>query len=166
MVFWLIQQLLYARRAVQAESATWQIALGCTLGMVLGIIPKGNLIAISLTVIVLAIRLNLGAAMLSTLLFSLVGRWLDPITHPIGVYLLSADSLQTTWKRLYDLPMAPWTSFNNSVVLGSVVLGILVSIPFYLLTHWATERWKSRSRAVEIAGFLTGPVNSSVSSPA
>ena len=97
--------------------------------MMLGILPKGNLVAIVLTMVVLALRMHLGSAMVSMLAFSVAGYSLDPITDRLGLMLLTNQHLAGLWSQFYQLPLAPWTSLNNTGVTGSLVFGLM---PFVL----------------------------------
>ena len=134
MIIWLVRLVLNFRRMVASDYAPRQLALGCTLGLVMGLVPKGNLLAVAIAIVVLSLRLNLVSAMLSTLVFSFVGPWLDPITHRIGFALLGNESLTSFWTTVYQYPLIPWTYFNNTVVFGSLVLGVAISGPFYFLS--------------------------------
>jgi len=108
--------------------------------MLIGLVPKGNLTAGLLMVILLGTRVNLGAGTLSAILFSWVGAVADPLTHRIGEALLTNRSLQPTWAYIYDLPLMPWTGFNNTVVLGSLLFGLWLFYPVYRLSELAFER--------------------------
>jgi uncharacterized protein (TIGR03546 family) len=133
------------RGLVQAfleEDAPRRLAFGFALGMLIGLVPKGNLTAAALGVIVLASRANLGTAALATGLFSWVGMWLDPLTHRLGTALLTREAWQVQCARLYELPLVPWTRLNNTVVLGSLLLGIGLFLPVYGLSRWAFERYR------------------------
>ena len=48
MIVWLLRQFLYLRKAVEGQDSLRQLAFGCALGMLLGLLPKGNLFAASL----------------------------------------------------------------------------------------------------------------------
>ncbi len=135
MVLWLVKFAFCCRRAA-GDFTPRQLALGCALGLILGLVPKGNLLALAIATLVCSLRLNLLAAMLSTLVFSFLAPWLDPVTHVIGLAVLGNDSLTDHWRALYQYPLAPWTSFNNTVVLGSLLLGGGISVPFYLLVKF------------------------------
>jgi len=126
--------------ALTAESSSRQIALGFALGLIVGLVPKGNLLAIALVMVLYCLRVNLAAGLLSAILFSWVGVLTDPLTHQVGLWLLSVDALQPMWTQLYDLPLAPWTAFNNTVVLGSLVLGVVAFYPVYRLSVPVADR--------------------------
>ena len=146
MIVWFVRHLFYFRSLFNAKVDAHQVALGCALGMMLGILPKGNLVALLLSVLFLALRMHLGAAMVSMLVFSVVGYYLDPLTHRMGLLVLTNNLLNGLWVRFYQLPLAPWTSLNNTVVTGSLMLGLTSMAP----TYWLSKRgvfWLLRRKA-------------------
>ncbi len=143
-MLWLIRQFLYLRKAITAGDTPRQLAAGVALGMMLGLLPKGNLLAICLSMAICASRVNIAVAMLSALAFSSTGMLADPLTDRLGLMLLKWDVLRPMWTSLYNLPLAPWTAFNNTVVLGSCLLGTLLFYPTYRLAWLFFERLRAR----------------------
>jgi uncharacterized protein (TIGR03546 family) len=117
-----------------------QIAWGISLGMLVGLIPKGNLTAWLLAAFVLATRANLGGAALSAFVFSWVGMLVDPLTHRLGLTLLTSVTLRPVWDWLYGLPLMPWLRLHNTVVLGNLLLGLALLLPAYAIGLRAVER--------------------------
>lgn len=135
-----IRPLRILAKMFTAAATPRQMAYGFALGMMIGLVPKGNLIALGLSVLLLSLRVNLGAGMVATLLFSWVGTLTDPFTHRVGEAFLNKPALQPTWAFLYDLPLAPWTAFNNTVVLGSLLLGLWLFYPVFRISQAAFAR--------------------------
>lgn len=127
----LLRPLRGVSKVLVAEDSPRQLALGFALGMVIGLVPKGNLIAVALTVALFSTRVNLGMGLLSAGLFSWLGVYLDPASHDLGMKLLGAESLRPFWNFLYDVPLARWSGFNNTVVLGGLLLGAVLFYPAY-----------------------------------
>ena len=140
------------RRIVQAllaHDSSNQLALGFALGMVLGLVPKGNLIAVSLFVLLFSLRVNAGIGLVAAFAFSWIGPALDPIAEKVGGYFLTAGSMQSTYAALFHLPLGPWLEFNNTVVVGQLAIGLWAAYPVYWLSYVAFE-W-NRKRAHEAA---------------
>ncbi len=125
---------------VTDAAAPSQIAWGIALGMLVGLIPKGNLTAWLLAVLVLATRANLGAAALSAFVFSWLGMLVDPLTHRLGLALLTSTMLRPFWDWLYGLPLVPWMRLHNTVVLGNLLLGSALLFPAYAIGLRAVDR--------------------------
>jgi uncharacterized protein (TIGR03546 family) len=107
------------------------LAAGFALGAALGLVPKGNLFAASFFLLFFLFNVDKGMAALSAGFFTAVGYAFDALAHKIGLLLLKAEALHGLWTSLYDLPLLPLTRFNNTVVLGNVVLGVLLYYPLY-----------------------------------
>ncbi|MFI4849989.1 MAG: TIGR03546 family protein [Gimesia chilikensis] len=140
MSYWL-RSLRFLASAFSGVSSPRQLALGFSMGMVIGLVPKDNLIALMLLFILASSKVNLCSASLATLVFSWLGVLLDPLSHLLGKKVLSASSLQGFWQSVYELPLAPWTDFNNTVVMGSLLLGLCLFYPAYRLTRPLFEKY-------------------------
>lgn len=143
-MFLIIRPFRLLLKALIAESTPGQLALGFALGVLIGLVPKGNLLAITLGVVLAASRANLGIAAATILVCSFVSVYLDPVSDIIGVRLLAHPSLQDMWTQLYNAPVMPWTAFNNTIVLGSFVLGLLLLYPMYRLSKPVFEKYSPR----------------------
>ena len=109
-----------------------QIAGGFALGAMVGLMPFFSLQSLFLWFVILVLDVNLSATLLAVTLFALVAYVLDPLMHALGYFLLvDSPSLHSLWMSLYNAPIAPLTRFNNTVVLGSLVAGLLLFLPVY-----------------------------------
>lgn len=152
-MFWLtiVRDFFKIMREGQTPS---QIAGGFAIGSALGLSPMLTLQGIVIWIILLAIDVNLSAALLSLTLFSLVAFLLDPLFHWLGYQLLvNAEALNGFWTWMYNVPVAPLTRFNNTVVMGSFVAALALFIPVYAgmkrfvvayrtHIHARVEKWK------------------------
>jgi uncharacterized protein (TIGR03546 family) len=129
---WLLRSLL-------ANSTPNQLAAGFTLGMIIGLVPKGNLIAVSLCVLVFSLRMNKGFALAAAIVFSVIGPYADAFSHKLGVVILSADALQGVYAAALSLPLSPWLGFHNTVVAGSLVTGLYVAYPVFWVVRTICE---------------------------
>jgi uncharacterized protein (TIGR03546 family) len=136
------------RRAVHALLAfnsSGQLAAGFAIGMVIGLVPKGNLIALSLCVLLFSLRCNKGLAILAAALFSCVAPWTDPFAHKLGIAALSLQPLQSTYASVYNLPLGPWLGFNNTVVAGSLLLGLYGAYPVFYTCSQACAALRTKA---------------------
>jgi uncharacterized protein (TIGR03546 family) len=109
-----------------------QIAAGFALGAVVGIAPVFTLQGLLIWLLILILDVNLSAAIFSFALFALVAYILDPFFHALGYLLLvNFSGLHGLWTSLYNAPIAPLTRFNNTVVMGSFVCGLVLFLPIY-----------------------------------
>lgn len=110
-----------------------QLAMGVAFGVMLGLIPVDSLFFFALAVVVVLSSANLLCLIIATLGVHLVSPSLDPVTHVMGQWVLVRPELQSTWIWLAKQPLASWTNFNNTVVMGSLLLGLVLLLPTYLV---------------------------------
>ena len=128
----MIQQIIGLIRIIHSETDPRQISLGFALGMIPGLTPLTSLHNLLVLLAILFFRVNIGAAMLSWGVFKILAYALDPLFHQIGLFLLTGvASLQGLWTTLYNAPLVPYTRFNNSIVMGSLVFSLLAFYPVY-----------------------------------
>ena len=124
-MIWWFRQLLLVRDVLRARAPARQVALGCACGLLLGLVPKANLLAPVLAMLLLALRLHMATYVLTALVTSLVAPLTDPITHRVGYFLLTEPHLAVVWQWLYRQPLVAWTALNNTVVMGSLIFSLL-----------------------------------------
>jgi uncharacterized protein (TIGR03546 family) len=145
MITWFIQQCRLLHRLVTSNDAPKQMAVAAAFGVMLGLIPKGNLLAAAISTCFLALRVNLATGMVVAVAFTFLSAPLDPLFHNIGQSVLTLPGLQSIFATIYQLPFVPWTSFNNTIVFGSCVIGGLAFYPTYRLTLPVFKKWPKRN---------------------
>src|SRR5690606_18678280 len=75
-------------QAVIANDSPRQIAAGFMLGMMIGLVPKGNLSAVVLVMLLLGLRVNKPAGLAGVALFTWIGLFVDGFAHQLGSALL------------------------------------------------------------------------------
>jgi len=136
----LIQSII---KTLHSEGTPGQVALGIALGSVLGLTPLMNVHNLIVFSIIVLLNVSFGGGMLGWALFVPVGFILDPVFHAIGLRLLEAPSLRPLWTDLFNTPLVPYTNFNNSVVLGSVVGWLLLTVPIFFAARWGVARYRA-----------------------
>jgi uncharacterized protein (TIGR03546 family) len=131
-MFWLtiVRDFIKLLRAGQDPR---QIAGGFALGSILGLSPMLTLQGVLVWLVILVLNVNISAAILAMTLCSLVAYIVDPLFHWLGyVLLVNVDALHGLWTWLYNVPIAPLTRFNNTVVMGSLIVALVMFIPIYI----------------------------------
>ena len=136
----LIQSII---KTLHSDGTPGQVAAGMALGAVLGLTPLMNVHNLVVFSLILILHVSFGGAMLGWALFVPIGFILDPLFHAIGLSLLEAPSLRSLWTSWYNTPLLPYTNFNNSVVLGSVVGWLVMTVPIFFAARWAVARYRA-----------------------
>jgi uncharacterized protein (TIGR03546 family) len=114
-----------------------QIAWGVAIGIMIGLIPKDNLIAISLVLLLAFVRVNQLVACVTALAISLLGGWFLPITMVVGTSVLDQPMIANGIAALYRIPVLPWTCLDNAQVVGGMGVGTVMLFPAYVICLWA-----------------------------
>jgi uncharacterized protein (TIGR03546 family) len=131
-------------QALTSHDSPRQVAWGFVLGMAIGLMPKGNLLLIALTVLLCALRVNKPAGMMAVGLFSLLGFALDGLAHHLGAVVLLWAPARPLHVWLYELPLGPWLGTNNTVVIGQLLISLYFAFPAYYLAHQFASRIQPR----------------------
>lgn len=140
-MFALIRPFRALAKALQANDSPRQLALGAAIGMLIGLMPKGNLTAWFLIAILFSTQVNRGVGLCAAFLFTWVGSLVDPLSHGIGLAVLNIKMIEPLFTWLADLPVVPWTSFNNTIVMGSLLLGAGLFYPTYRVSKYLFETY-------------------------
>jgi len=133
-------------KILHSDASPAQIAGGVCFGMIAGLTPLWNIHNLAVLFLVLIIRVNLGAAVLSFLLFSVIAFPLDPLFNAVGLKILKAEALYGFWTDLYNIPTFTFTNFNNSIVMGSLAVSLALFIPVWAATAWFVKGYRGRLR--------------------
>lgn len=130
-------------KTLHSEGTPGQVAVGIALGSALGLTPLVNVHNLLVFALILLLNVSFGGAMLGWALFVPLGFLLDPAFDAVGSRLLAAPSLRPLWTDLYNTPLVPFTNFNNSVVLGSVVGWLALAIPIFFAARYGIARYRA-----------------------
>jgi uncharacterized protein (TIGR03546 family) len=137
----LIQSLI---QTLHSEGTPGQVAAGIALGSMLGLTPLVNLHNLVVFALIVILNVSFGGAMLGWALFVPVGFLLDPAFDWIGTrLLLDTPALTPLWTALYNMPVAPLTNFNDSVLLGSLVFSLALWTPLFFAARWGVARYRA-----------------------
>lgn len=136
----LIQSII---KTLHSEGTPGQVAAGVALGAALGLTPLMNVHNLVVFALLMILNVSFGGGMLGWALFVPVGFLLDPVFHWLGLSLLEAPGLRPMWTAWYNTPLVPYTNFNNSVVLGSLVGWLLLIAPIFFAARYGVVRYRA-----------------------
>ncbi len=134
-----IQYLSKLIKILRSAASPSQIAGGFILGMIIGLSPTFlNLINLFMIFLIIILNVNIATAIFSYVIFSALGYILDPVFHSLGYnVLVNVSWLKGLWTSLYNVPMFPFTRYNNTVVMGSMITSLILLVPmFYLIKRF------------------------------
>jgi uncharacterized protein (TIGR03546 family) len=110
-----------------------QLAAGFAWGLLLALVPMGNILGIVLFLASFFFRHNHAAKVVSMTLFKLLFPLTGPLIDLLGWEILHIAALQPLFTSLYNMPFVPFTRFYNTLVAGGIVGGIILWIPVFAL---------------------------------
>lgn len=117
------------------DSNPSEIAGGAVLGVILGLTPFFALHNLLVIFLLFILKVNGAAAVVTTAIFGLIGYLIDPLSHMIGESILTAGFLEKFWTYLYNIPLIPFARLNNTVILGSLLISIILAPFLFILTR-------------------------------
>ncbi len=138
----MIRMLANLLKVLNSENDPAQISLAFCFSMLSGFLPFFSPINLVILFIVFALRVNLSAYLLGTAFFTGVAYLLDPLFHPVGLAVLTSPSLEGLWTSMYNSTIWRIQKFNNSIVMGSFIVGVILFIPLFLLSNALIRRYR------------------------
>ncbi|SRR6266480_5587086 len=142
-MFALIKLMQSLIGALHSEGTPGQLAAGIVLGSFLGLTPLVNIHNAVIFAALVLLNVSFAGGMLGWALFIPFGFLLDPLFDWIGHTVLFTPALTPLFTSLYNMPVAPLTNFNNTVVLGSFVFAVLFAVPLFFATRLGVVRYRA-----------------------
>jgi uncharacterized protein (TIGR03546 family) len=119
--------------ALNSNLGRTQIAAGFAWGILLGLIPAGNIFWVVLFVCSFFFKHHHASKILSMTALKLLSGFITPFVDIAGWEVLHIEALLPFFTALYNMPLVPLTRFNNTLVAGGLVSGIILWLPVYFL---------------------------------
>lgn len=138
----ILKQLFAFIKLLNSDTGNISLALGMTCGFILGMTPVLSLHSLLIFLILFFFRIQIGAALVMAFFFKFVAYLLDPIFHSVGSNVLEMESLQVFFTTLYNMPILPYTRFNNSIVMGSAVVTFALSPIVFIASQYFIVKYR------------------------
>jgi uncharacterized protein (TIGR03546 family) len=129
----LLQQIFKFFKLLNSDTGTHQLAAGLAAGIILGFAPFFSLQTFFVLFLILTFRIQLGAAFLSAFFFKFIAFLVDPLADVFGRWALELETLRPLYTQMYQMPIVPFTRFNNSIVMGSLLTSLILVIPAFFI---------------------------------
>jgi uncharacterized protein (TIGR03546 family) len=152
----LIKNILNILKILVDNTSPRQITWSLILGLGIGISPTFSLQFIFLFLLLLIFNVQFSLAISSAFFFKLLFIPLAGIFHILGDFVLRIKSLNPIFSTLINTPLVPYTNFNNTIVMGSLIF-FLLSLPiqyFFFLTLIKKYQDKVVSRIKKSKAYL------------
>ncbi len=126
-----LRTLKYSSR----HNRAWQMALAVSLGLLLGLIPKANLLAAMLGLVILLLPVHTLLAFGTCCLASCCAAIAAEAQNHLGNLLLAHPKTQFLWESIDSTAWLPWMGLTNSAVLGGFSIGLAAGYPIFLAAY-------------------------------
>jgi uncharacterized protein (TIGR03546 family) len=148
-------------KILNSETEPFQISLALCLAMIAGLTPLWTLHNLVVLLLVLVLRVNLTTFLVAWLGFSGIAYLLDPLFHVIGLHLLTYDAMQGVWTLLYNSFVWRLSNFNNSIVMGSLVVALALFLPVFILTRRVIDKYREHILAWVMKSHIVKAIKAS-----
>ncbi|MCK6596277.1 MAG: TIGR03546 family protein [Bacteriovoracaceae bacterium] len=145
----LLKQIFAFIKLLNSDTGNISLALGMTCGFILGMTPVLSLHCLLVFLLLFIFRIQIGAAFVVAFFVKFIAYLMDPVFDSVGQSVLSMPALQSVFTTLYNMPIVPYTRFNNSIVMGSAVVTFVLSPFIFLLS----QQFIVKYREVIVARF-------------
>ena len=123
-------------KLIVSKASVKQLAAGFSFGLLIGLTPGNLLYTLLIILIVAFINTNIGTVVLGVGIVNVLDQFAFPLAHRIGYYCLTQNSTTVDWiTYLHNLPVVSGFQLNNTVQLGTLVLGLCLWLPVYGLSY-------------------------------
>jgi uncharacterized protein (TIGR03546 family) len=137
----LLQSLI---KTLHSEGTPGQVAAGVALGAALGLTPLVNVHNLLIVALILVLNVSVGGALFGWAIFLPLGFLLDPLFDRLGrQLLLETPALTPIWTTWFNSPVLPYTNFNNTIVLGSLVAWLALWLPIFFAARYGVARYRA-----------------------
>lgn len=143
-VFKTIHQIL---KLLNSETAPSQLASGVAFGFLIGLTPFFGLHNLCFFLVVFLFRINLSFFFLSWGFGSAISFFLDPLFDRFGYWaLVDFRTARPFWIEITSGSIWPFFRFNNTVMIGSLMVGLLIFFPLFFLTMKLVSLYRQKWR--------------------
>lgn len=129
----MLKRLVGLLMALNSNAKASQLAAGFACGLLLAIVPSANLLWFIIFAITFFLKIHRGMQLLIIALFKLIAPLAAVYLDRLGYAVLTFEPLQGFFTSLYNMPLAPFTRFNTTLVTGGLSAGLLLWLPVFLL---------------------------------
>lgn len=140
----MIDQVAKFVKALNSDVGPWALSFAISLGMIMGLTPLWSVHNLLVLLLAFILRIHLATFWLAWAVFSGIAYMLDPVMIQVGEALLTQDSLVPTWTAMFQSDFWRVTRFNNTLVMGSLVVSLLAFFPLAIVMRILVTQYRAR----------------------
>ncbi len=120
-------------KLLNSETDPRQIALAISLALIPALTPVFSIHNLLILLIIALFRVNMMSFILAFIIFKPLSFILSPLTNMIGYATLTSAALEPLWTTMYNIDAVKLTNFNNTHLMGGLVLSLVLFVPLYFI---------------------------------
>lgn len=141
-MFYIVQQVLNLIKMLHSENSENQIAVGFAMGLFAACSPISSLQVLICLLMVLFLRVQLGAFLISWLVFTILFIPLYSFFAALGDLFLTNEGLKPTFIFMQKNSVLSLTQFNNNVVLGGLIFSLIVAPTSFFVFKFLISKYR------------------------
>jgi len=129
-------------KTLNSAQASWQISLAIVLGMLSGFLPLTTPLNFLILFVAFTINIPLAVFFFMSVVFSLLALILDPLFATLGYEVLTNDALKPLFTSMYNSTPMLWTSFNYTILMGSLITSTLLAFALFPLLNILIDKYR------------------------
>jgi uncharacterized protein (TIGR03546 family) len=129
-------------KALNSDGTPGQVGMGMAIGLAFGLTPLLSLHNLVVLAVAMLTTVSFPGVMLGWFVAVPIGFMLDPLFDRVGMALLASDALVPLWTWIVNTPVIALSRLNNSIVLGSLVVWILLILPAFFVFRLLVARYR------------------------
>ncbi|MFC1485194.1 TIGR03546 family protein [bacterium] len=121
-------------KILHSNASAAQISFGFSFGVIWGFLPVLSIQWFLFLFISIMVNINLGMFFIAAALAKILALLISFFAHKIGSFaLIDLKFLKGFWTFLYNIPVVPFTKFNNTVVMGNLIISVILAVACFFL---------------------------------
>jgi len=138
------EQIKRIFKALNSSQAPWQLSLALALSVIPGLTPVMSPHNLLILLLAFFLNINLGLFFMGVGVFSGCAYLLDPLFDTLGFAVLHSAPLQDLWTAWYNNPWMRLSHFNNSLVMGSLIVSLAAAVPLFFIFQFLIRHYRDR----------------------
>lgn len=135
-----LQQLF---KALNSDGTPGQVGMGMAIGLAFGLTPLLSLHNLVVLAVAMLTTVSMPGVFLGWAIATPLGFALDPVFDRVGLAMLTQDALAPLFTWIVNTPVLALARLNNTIVLGSLVVWLLLLIPMFFVFRVLVARYRA-----------------------
>lgn len=130
-------------KALNSDGTPGQVGMGMAIGLCFGLTPLVSLHNLVVLAVAMLTTVSMPGVFLGWAIATPFGFALDPLFDRLGMALLAQDVVVPFFTWVVNTPVVALSRLNNSIVLGSLVVWLVLLVPMFFVFRVLVARYRA-----------------------